>query len=70
MTEDILYISCDRCGKPTGENDIYVDYHENTICIDCHNRRVWKSGYSRGFALSSIIWIAIFLILLILMREP
>lgn len=65
---DILYISCDRCGAKTSQDEIYLDNYENTICINCHNHRVWKKGWWDGFTLATVIWIVVSMIAVMLMK--
>lgn len=68
MTEDIMYISCDRCGAKTSQDEIYLDDHENTICITCHNHRVWQAGFRNGFAFGTIIFVILTIIVVAIMR--
>lgn len=63
MVADILFISCDRCGARTSQDEIYLDSDENTICINCHNLRVYTKGYwdgfTRGMVISTIILVIV-----------
>lgn len=31
-------IDCDTCGKTIGDDEIYTDSHDNTVCRECSER--------------------------------